>query len=49
LTAKELMCVLEDMGFSVLRQAGSHVFMKHADGRTTTVPNHPGKNLIEDY
>jgi len=23
----------------------SHVFLRHSDGRTTVVPNHPGNNL----
>ena len=27
------------------RQSGSHVFLRHNDGRTTTVPNHPGEKL----
>tara|TARA_Y100000310_G_scaffold337264_1_gene423906 strand:+ start:1098 stop:1271 length:174 start_codon:yes stop_codon:yes gene_type:complete len=33
------------MGFNILRQKGSHIFLKHQDGRTTTVPNHPGEKL----
>ena len=33
------------IGFSVIRQEGSHVFLRHQDGRTTVVPNHPGENL----
>ena len=45
LTAKELIHILEKIGFVEKRQAGSHVFMKHADGRTTTIPNHPGEKL----
>ncbi|MHB8384362.1 MAG: type II toxin-antitoxin system HicA family toxin [Candidatus Binataceae bacterium] len=30
------------MGFVAARQKGSHVFFKHPDGRTTTVPRHRG-------
>jgi predicted RNA binding protein YcfA (HicA-like mRNA interferase family) len=37
--------VLLRLGFEVVRQKGSHVFYRHPDGRTTTVPNHPGRDL----
>jgi predicted RNA binding protein YcfA (HicA-like mRNA interferase family) len=37
--------VLLHLGFQPVRQRGSHVFYRHADGRTTTVPNHPGRDL----
>jgi predicted RNA binding protein YcfA (HicA-like mRNA interferase family) len=37
--------VLLYLGFQVVRQKGSHVFYRHPDGRTTTVPNHPGRDL----
>jgi predicted RNA binding protein YcfA (HicA-like mRNA interferase family) len=37
--------VLLYLGFSSVRQKGSHVFYRHSDGRTTTLPNHPGKDL----
>ncbi|HHV57920.1 MAG TPA: addiction module toxin, HicA family [Firmicutes bacterium] len=30
----------EDLGFSRVRQKGSHVFFRHPDGRTATVPCH---------
>ncbi len=33
------------LGFEAVRQKGSHVFYRHADGRTTTVPHHKGKDL----
>jgi len=33
------------LGFQIIRQKGSHVFYRHVDGRTTTVPNHPGRDL----
>lgn len=45
LTAKELIKILEKVGFEIKRQSGSHVFLKHQDGRTTVVPNHPGEKL----
>jgi predicted RNA binding protein YcfA (HicA-like mRNA interferase family) len=37
--------VLLRLGFRAVCQRGSHVFYRHADGRTTTVPNHPGTDL----
>ncbi len=37
--------VLRNLGFSAIRQKGSHLFYKHADGKTTTVPNHPNRDL----
>ncbi|MBI2922788.1 MAG: type II toxin-antitoxin system HicA family toxin [Planctomycetes bacterium] len=32
-------------GFRAVRQKGSHVFFRHADGRTTTLPHHKGRDL----
>ena len=37
--------VLLHLGFEAVRQKGSHVFYRHPDGRTTTVPNHSGRDL----
>ena len=37
--------MLTRLGFSRVRQKGSHVFYRHQDGRTTTVPNHPGRDI----
>jgi predicted RNA binding protein YcfA (HicA-like mRNA interferase family) len=37
--------VLLDSGFQLIRQKGAHVFYRHPDGRTTTLPNHTGRNL----
>ena len=36
---------LRKLGFQAVRQRGSHVFYRHPDGRTTTVPNHPGRDI----
>ena len=33
------------MGFVLVRQRGSHMQYRHADGRCTTVPNHPGRDV----
>jgi len=45
LTAVELIKILSQIGFKVIRQEGSHVFLRHNDGRTTVIPNHPGRKL----
>jgi len=37
--------VLRGLGFERVRQKGSHVFYRHPDGRTTTVPDHAGRDL----
>jgi len=42
---KELVRALERAGFVVERIRGSHVFLRHADGRTTTVPVHSGETI----
>lgn len=31
--------------FQPVRQRGSHLFMKHPDGRSTVIPVHPGEEL----
>lgn len=42
---KEVVRALQKVGFSVDRTRGSHVFLKHADGRATAVPVHSGETL----
>jgi len=37
--------VLRRLGFAAVRRRGSHVFYKHPDGRTTTVPDHGARPL----
>jgi predicted RNA binding protein YcfA (HicA-like mRNA interferase family) len=32
-------------GKEVVRTRGSHVFLKHSDGRVTTVPVHSGETI----
>jgi predicted RNA binding protein YcfA (HicA-like mRNA interferase family) len=36
---------LEVLGFARVRQRGSHVQFRHADGRGTTVPMHKGRDI----
>ncbi|MCP4152794.1 MAG: type II toxin-antitoxin system HicA family toxin [bacterium] len=45
LTAKELIKLLKVIGFEVIRQKGSHVFISHPDGRSTIVPCHQGETI----
>lgn len=33
------------LGFVPRHTKGAHVFLKHSDGRTTTVPVHPGEEI----
>jgi len=42
---KELIRALERAGFTIDRTRGSHVFLKHIDGRATAVPVHSGETL----
>lgn len=37
--------LLNHLGFKQIRQKGSHIFYRHTDGRTTTVPNHSGRDI----
>jgi len=45
LTGQAMVRALSSAGFEVVRQRGSHVFLKHADGRSTVVPVHAGEVL----
>lgn len=44
-SARELERVLLGLGFERVRQRGSHVFYRHPDGRTTTIPHHKGRDI----
>ncbi len=37
--------ILLKWGFQIVRQKGSHVFYRHADGRYTTLPHHKGQDI----
>ena len=45
LKSEEFIKLLENMGFKRIRQKGSHVRLKHDDGRVTTVPLHKGRDV----
>ena len=42
---KDLIAALERAGFEVTRIRGSHHFLRHSDGRVTTVPVHSGETI----
>ena len=41
----ELVRLLERLGFERLRQKGSHLYLRHPDGRATVVPMHRGEDI----
>ncbi len=43
--SERLINLLEKEGFTRVRQKGSHVFLKHPDGRATVVPVHRGEEI----
>jgi predicted RNA binding protein YcfA (HicA-like mRNA interferase family) len=45
LKPREVCRILESHGFTLVRQRGSHMQYRHSDGRSTTVPNHPGRDI----
>lgn len=45
LKPREVVARLEALGFQEARQRGSHKQFRHADGRGTTVPFHPGRDI----
>ena len=45
LKARDIMRVLRSLGFTPIRQKGSHLFFGHSDGRTTLVPRHGGEDI----
>lgn len=42
---KEVISALENEGFVIKRQSGSHVILQHMDGRFTVVPVHGSKDV----
>ena len=45
LPAKKVIKTLEKIGFQQVRQKGSHLFMRHIDGRTTIITVHPHEDI----
>jgi len=45
LRPREVVALLEALGFVETRQRGSHKQFRHPDGRGTTVPFHAGRDI----
>ena len=45
LKAKDILKALKNRGFQTVRQKGSHVRLRHQDGRVTTIPIHSGQDI----
>jgi len=45
LKPREVAAILERLGFAEVRQRGSHKQYRHPDGRSTTVPFHPARDI----
>jgi predicted RNA binding protein YcfA (HicA-like mRNA interferase family) len=45
LKPREIISILEALGFVAVRQRGSHKQLRHHDGRSTTVPAHQGRDI----
>ena len=45
LKPREVVAILEKLGFVEVRQRGSHRQYRHPDGRSTTVPFHKGRDI----
>ncbi len=45
LKPREVLTILKKLGFSEVRQRGSHKQYRHSDGRCTTVPFHQGRDI----
>jgi predicted RNA binding protein YcfA (HicA-like mRNA interferase family) len=44
-SAKKIIKALSKLGFKIVRKRGSHVVLKHSDGRLTVVPVHGGEEI----
>lgn len=42
---KKLVKILAKTGFQPLRQRGSHLLLRHPDGRSTVIPMHSGEDI----
>ena len=45
LEARKVIKVLTKVGFVIVRKKGSHVILKHQDGRLIVVPDHKGEEI----
>lgn len=45
LKPREVVRALQRLGFESIRQKGSHLYLRHPDGRSTVVPLHKGEDI----
>ena len=45
ISSRNLIKILNKLGFKKIRQEGSHARFIHPDGRKTTIPIHSGENI----
>ena len=45
LPARRVIKALQKLGFEIAGQRGSHVKLRHSDGRMVVVPDHGGQDL----
>jgi predicted RNA binding protein YcfA (HicA-like mRNA interferase family) len=49
LNPKTLEKILYHLGFERVRQKGSHVFYRHTNGKTTTIPHMQGETSLAHF
>jgi predicted RNA binding protein YcfA (HicA-like mRNA interferase family) len=49
LRASEIVRALQRLGFERLRQKGSHIRLRHPDGRFASVPDHGSRELRREF
>lgn len=45
LSGKKVIKILKKFDFEIIRAKGSHHFLRHPDGRSTTVPVHSNESI----
>ena len=49
LRANEVVRSLQRLGFEFVRQRGSHIRLRHPDGRFASVPDHGSRELRREF
>ena len=49
LRANEIVRALRRLGFERMRQRGSHIRLRHSDGRLASVPDHGSRELRRQF
>ena len=45
ISSNQMIKILKRLGFSLIRQKGSHAYFRHQDGRATVIPIHKNEDL----